>query len=143
MRRPLILLVLLATSAIGCSGGAPLATEAPLPPDATEADFVRALALNGFSAETGVYRRLPLLDGPGRELRVRAAGLDHAFAYAGTLHVHRFSTPGEAEAARGELRPTFGAAPPRVYGSGRLVVVYFGTGTDLPDTLYRLLGPPL
>ena len=139
----LSLLVLLATCAIGCSGSEPLATEAPLSPDATEADLVRALALNGFSAETGVYRQFPLLDGPGRELRVRAAGAGHAFSYAGTLHVHRFPTPEDAEAALDHLRPTFDAAPPRVYGSGRLVVVYFGAGTDLPDTLYRLLGPPL
>ena len=127
----------------GCSGGAPLATEKPLPDDATEADLVRTLALNGFSAETGVYRRLPLLDGPGRELRVRAAGEGHAFSYAGTLHVHPFDTPEDAEAALDELDPTFDAVPPRVYLRGRLVVVYFGVGTDLPDTLYHLLGPPL
>ena len=143
MRVLLVLPLLAGLGLAACSGGAPLATEKPLPPDATEADLVRALALNGFSAETGVYRRLPLLDGPGRELRVRASGDGHAFSYAGTLHVHRFDQPEDAEAALGEIRPTFDAVPPRVYQRGRLIVVYFGDGTDLPDTLYHLLGPPL
>jgi hypothetical protein len=125
-----------------CSGGAPLATEKPLPMDATERDLVRALTLNGFSVETGVYRRPPLLEGPGRELRVRSPGAGTAFGYAGTLHVHEYDTPEEADEALDDMDATFGTVQPHVYRRGQMVVVYFGTGTDLPDTLGHLFAPP-
>lgn len=96
------------------------------PPDATEAYLVRALALSGFSAETGTYRRLPLLDGPARAPRVRRSG-----------------TPEDAEADLDEIAPTFDVARPRVYWSGRLLLIAFGADTDLPATRYPLLGSPL
>ena len=125
-----------------CGPVAPLATEKPLPLDATAADLVRALSLNGFSVETGVYRRAPLLEGPGRELRVRSPGPGTAFEHAGTLHVHEYDTSEEADEALGDIDATFGLVPPQVYRRGRMVVVYFGTGTDLPNTLGLLFAPP-
>lgn len=154
---PILILALLTLSCTGQVGTTPRpsATESPLesqanPPEVTDSSsFVQALRAAGFSVRVRPGEREAFL---GRFLRIRgqavSVGGDHVSAFEfpsarGLTKVMRGISP------RGDmLRTSDGGSviiswePPRFYGMGKLLVVYFGDRQGTLQELHRLLGPP-
>jgi hypothetical protein len=122
----------------------------PKPATVTDSSsFVQALEAAGFSVRVRPGEREALL---GRFLGIRgqAVSLDGDRLFAFEFPTERNLTKvTRGISRRGDVLPTSGGgnviinwAPPRFYGVGQLLVVYFGDKQGTLLELSRLLGPP-
>jgi hypothetical protein len=111
--------------------------------------FTQALETSGFAIRPGGRTGLPasLLAVPGQHVRIDGKQIS-VFEYPSEKALDKVRS---AISPRGDQIPTAGGGlaiinwddAPRFYGSGKLLVLYFGDKQNMLDALEHLLGPPL